>query len=716
MSRVLKKDRMNRNVDGSTFNAMLVEGNILERPMSDSSGIADCDVSSISSVNEDLMNDILRDFDSTLQLEDDRVAASSERLLRYVENNTIGNGICFQGPFGDRAATYCDYTASGRSLKFIENYIDEHVRPLYANTHTTTNVMARQTTRFREEAREIIKTSVNANEEDVLIFSGSGTTGAIHKLVGVLEINKRRAKKTVVFVGPYEHHSNILPWKEAGATVHRIRDTTHGNIDTRHLRSLLKKYSNSSYSLIGCFSAASNVTGVITDTRSITSILHEYGALSFWDYATAAPYLDIDMNPTSNEQNGDFSKDAIFLSPHKFVGGPGTPGILIAKRRLFRNSVPTNCGGGTVLYVTRDTHIYLKNPEEREEGGTPAIVESIRAGLVFQLKDAIGTELIEKRENEFVKLAFEKFKKTPEIVILGSTTAKRLPIFSFLVRHPQSNKLLHHNFVAVLLNDLYGVQVRSGCACAGPYAQDLLGIDEELAKKFTYFLLDSQGRKEIHKDSGDIAEEMEIMKPGFTRLNLPYFASHEVVKYILDAVVDVAKNGWKLLPQYSFNKTSGSWFHQLKGQTINGKDIVLDSLHNNDYYDGRFNCQRCPYEVKHESGKARSQTFQKYLSYARKVYRGAVSKSHEVTVTDYCTIESSGVSEELIWFMQPHEALELVGCQGQSTDVKLKIPQKAPFTPKGYADENGKPTGSRKKHSKLPTISNTAKSSVCTIL
>ncbi|XP_071940981.1 uncharacterized protein [Antedon mediterranea] len=716
------------------------------RRSSTSSGISGCDRSSVCSSNdgsytsnndEELMDDIVKDFGKTTE-KDKVTPSSSEQLLRYIENNTIGNGVCFRGPFGERTATYCDYTASGRPLRFIENYINEHVYPLYANTHTTTNFMARQTTRFREEAREIIKRNVNASDEDVLIFSGSGTTGAIHKLVGVLEIKERPAKKTIVFVGPYEHHSNILPWKEAGATVLRIRDTIHGTIDTRQLRNLLKENSNPSNLLIGCFSAASNVTGITTDTLAITSLLHEFGALSFWDYATAAPYLDIDMNPIPEINDPDLSKDAIFLSPHKFVGGPGTPGVLIAKRRMFNNAVPTVAGGGTVLYVTRDTHAYLKNLEEREEGGTPAIVESVRAGLVFQLKDKIGTDVIERREKEFTEIVFDKFKNTKEIEILGSTTADRLPIFSFLIRHPETNKLLHHNYAAVLLNDLYGVQVRSGCACAGPYAQvnvlynlkgffhmyfligftdnqhyfDLLGMDEDLAKKYTYFLLDNKSRQEVHGKSGHKREVMEIMKPGFTRFNLPYFASYEVVDYILNAIEDVAKNGWKLLPQYIYDVKSGSWVHRLQGETTKTHDVVLDSLHNVNYHNGKLQHQKCPYTIKHEYGKVRSQTFQKYLSDARKLYHRAATQAQENSKRDALTMESRGVDSNLVWFMQPHEAQTLL----TAGEKRPSGPhQTAPFKPKKYADENWKPTLNKKKNIAAKASSN-AKSTVCTIL
>lgn len=373
--------------------------------------------------------------------------------------------------------TYCDYTASGKPLKCLEDYITSQVLTTYGNTHTTTSFTSTQTTMFREESRDIIRQCVGASsQEDAVLFVGSGCTAAIHKLIGALELTK--CKDVVVFVGAGEHHSNLLPWRELASQVVRIEEDDEGFLNLVQLETALKAADGI---LIGCFSAASNITGILNQDLAITALLHRYGALSFWDYATAAPYVQINVNPLTTEYpNGEAYKDAIYFSTHKFIGGVETPGILVAKKHLFRNRVPCGVGGGTVVFVDRKNHRYVQDVETREEGGTPAIVGSIRAGLVFKLKESFTSRWIMEREEFLVQLAFQAWNGIPEISILGSKTAPRLAIFSFLIRHPASGYYLHHNYVCTLLNDLFGIQVRGGCACAGPYAQDLLNINDDL--------------------------------------------------------------------------------------------------------------------------------------------------------------------------------------------------------------------------------------------
>lgn len=234
---------------------------------------------------------------------------------------------------------------------------------------------------------------------------------------------------------------------------------------------------------MGTFSACSNVTGLLVDTDSVTHLMHLYGGVAFWDYAAGAPYLKIDMNPRakSGSQESAF-KDALFCSPHKFVGGPGSPGLLVAKKRLFTNVIPHGTGGGTVVYVSKRKHSYTKDIESREEGGTPGIIEAIRAGLVFHLKAALGIENIQRREMYLARKGINQLHGNPNIILLGSKVSPRVPILSFAVQHPASKKLVHHNFISLLLSDLFGIQARGGCACAGPYAQDLLGIAEEVSE------------------------------------------------------------------------------------------------------------------------------------------------------------------------------------------------------------------------------------------
>ncbi|XP_056010628.1 uncharacterized protein LOC125679381 isoform X2 [Ostrea edulis] len=368
-------------------------------------------------------------------------------------------------------------------------------------------------------------------------------------------------RSPIVFVGPYEHHSSFLPWISINAVIVRIKEDGSGSISIADLENKLQHWQSSGRTLIGCFCAASNVTGVLVDVNSITICLHKHGALAFWDYATAAPYVKIDMNPvlTSGEDQPYVYKDAIFMSAHKFVGGVQTPGILVAKKKLFRNKVPENCGGGTVFYVRRENYRFLQEPEFREEGGTPAIVESIRAGLVFQLKNAVSEQTIMEKEEHFHSIALETLQHCENLVLLGSGNKNSLPVFSFLVYNPEAGRFLHHNYVASLLNDLFGIQARGGCACAGPYAMDLLGLDERTSAEIENLLAEDTRLDRTHLRRYREYSQREIIRPGFVRINLPYFMDEETVQFVLEAVKLVAKEGWKLLPQYMFNPETGEW-------------------------------------------------------------------------------------------------------------------------------------------------------------
>ncbi|MBL1421684.1 MAG: aminotransferase class V-fold PLP-dependent enzyme [Alphaproteobacteria bacterium] len=456
---------------------------------------------------------VLKQFQKTLE---------QDNIVAELRDGLIGEGIEFPTPFGLKKLVYADYTASGRALQQVEEFVTKQILPYYANSHTEASYCGAYMTNMREEARAYIADQVNAGDDCTVVFAGSGATAAVNRLValcGIADLVKNNPNhKPTVFIGPYEHHSNILPWRESGAEVVEIAEAEQGGPDLVMLENELKMRADRAL-LVGSFSAASNVTGIVTDDEAVTKLLKRYGALAFWDYAGGGPYLPIDMG--SDETT---LKDAIFLSPHKFPGGPSASGLLIVRNLAMRATCPTWPGGGSVSYVSPWAHDYFTSIAEREEAGTPNIIGDIRVALVFMIKAAIGLDYIAKRDREFAAMAFAKWSDNPNIGILAANHSNRLPIFSFVIYDGEGGYIPHEMFTR-LLSDVTGIQARGGCACAGPYGHRLLGVGRDQSEAI---------RKAISADES-------IAKPGWIRLNFSYLMDEETAEYIIEQVDALAR-------------------------------------------------------------------------------------------------------------------------------------------------------------------------------
>ena len=652
---------------------------------------------------------IMKNFKINMPLSStNKFTFSSPNYFNTLFSSSIGNDVTFNSPFGRKSIVYADFTASGRGLYEVEKFISSQILPFYANIHSSCGYLAEQSTAFRNEAKSIVRRYCNTDENNSIIFTGQGTTGAIHKLIKLLnlkeyinfyndlealndiyqeffdikndnnknenkindelrlkferinkifinkikenfkklfqlknfcysnrwggfdcilcrmgfttetqynehekgEIHKNNLKDfqdetniekskmnfidtiaskylssnnenknyiydlikdyqkflPIIFLSIYEHNSNSLSWRETGAKIIYIKDL-------KELKQNLENYKEN-YIKMGSFTAASNITGKYLDVDKYSILMHKYNGLAFFDYASAAPYIKIDMNQKLPEDyrkllgfndildkndNLDFNeqdinlcfKDALFFSPHKFVGGPNTPGVLLIQQRVVRNLlVPSEPGGGVVLFVTKNSQNYVKDIELREESGTPDIIGSVRIGLSLILRERIDHSIILKKEQEINQKVYSKLKTSHKFIknihILSDNIdhIPHIPIFSFLISFNQ--KFFHPNYISALLNDIFGIQSRPGCSCASTYGQYLLGIKDSDLKNIEQITCTGK----------------EIFRPGYTRLNLPYFYPDYVIDYILDAIIFIAEHAYKFLPLYAFKIESGRFYHR----------------------------------------------------------------------------------------------------------------------------------------------------------
>ncbi|MEP2730730.1 MAG: aminotransferase class V-fold PLP-dependent enzyme [Ascidiaceihabitans sp.] len=447
-----------------------------------------------------------------------------------LRHGLIGDGIDIPGLNGTNKLVYADYVASGRALSQIEEFVLHNVLPYYSNSHTEASYCGAHISALRAEARGVIAKACGAGSEHAVIFSGSGATSGLNRIVHLFGVRQaaKQGRNPLVLVGPYEHHSNILPWRESGAEVVEITECATGGPDMAALKSQL--IAASGRMVIGAFGAASNVTGIQTDTKAVTRLLKQYGALAVWDFAGAGPYVPINLFADK-----DYAMDAVVISPHKFLGGPGASGVLIVKTTAVITATPTLTGGGTVKFVSPWGHDYSDSVIAREEAGTPNIVGDIRAACAFIVKAAIGEEVMADRQSQFFTAAKERWGANPFIEILGNPTATdRLPIFSMRIKATKGEGYVHQQLFTRMLSDVYGIQARGGCACAGPYAHRLMGID---------------AAQSAHIRSA-IAKGEEMEKPGWTRLNFSVLLSDEKARFIIDSVDELARTSERYTQRY----------------------------------------------------------------------------------------------------------------------------------------------------------------------
>ncbi|RZN82716.1 MAG: aminotransferase class V-fold PLP-dependent enzyme [Winogradskyella sp.] len=469
-----------------------------------------------------------------------------EAYFNKFRKHIIGYDQTFVSPYGEQKIIYTDWTASGRLYRPIEEKLLNDFGPFVANTHTETTVSGTAMTKAYHKAKHIIKEHVNCNEDDVLIVSGNGMTGVVNKFQRILGLkvpeNLRDyttipdQMRPVVFVSHMEHHSNHTSWLETMAKVEVIPPGNDGLFSLENLEKLLLEYKDCTIKIASVI-AGSNVTGIQTPYHDIAKLMHKNGGVCFVDFACSGPYVDINMHPKNKEE----SLDAIFFSPHKFLGGPGTSGVLVFSKKLYKNMVPDCPGGGTVSWTNPwGEHKYIDNIEEREDGGTPGFLQTIKTALSIKLKEQMGVENILKREHELVDIIFSRLEPIKNINILAGQHKDRLGVISFYIDD------LHYNLGVKLLNDKFGIQTRGGCSCAGTYGHFLLHVDQKTSKELT---------DEI--TIGDL-----VRKPGWLRMSIHPTTTNEEIEFVCNSIIQLAKNHKEWALDYEYSSCNNEFVHK----------------------------------------------------------------------------------------------------------------------------------------------------------
>lgn len=464
-----------------------------------------------------------------------KASTDLEDYFKPFREQTIGTDHQFTSYYGTQKLLYADWIASGRLYNPIENIIRNKIGPLMANTHSFSSESGKAATYAYKEARTIIKNHVNADEDDILVTAGTGMTGALAKLQRFLQLQKCEddSDRPVVFITHLEHHSNQVSWMELDVDVVIIAPNSKLQVCGDSLRNELEKYKNRTIK-IGAFSGCSNVTGAITPFYELAEIMHEFGGLCFVDFAASAPYQTINMHPKSENQQ----LDAIFFSPHKFLGGPGTCGVLVFNKNLYKTVKPDNPGGGNVKWTNPWGNFgYNDDIEVREDGGTPGILQVIKTALCLRLKEQMNPEKMHLREEELLHLFYKNVAENPEIELLGNKHKKRIGCISFNISG------MHYNLVVRLLNDRFGIQVRGGWSCASSFAHYLFKLQQEKSTKLVQ----------------DIETKNLTEKPGWVRVSLHPIMTNAEVNYITDALKAIIDNKEKWSSDYQYNKATNEF-------------------------------------------------------------------------------------------------------------------------------------------------------------